>query len=473
VRALTLRGYAVVVASLVTAAVLFSQPPKDATLFEGARFVIGDEREPIQNGAMLVQDGRIAAIGPQGSVSAPPSAVRVSLAGKTVIPTLNNVHIHIGYEGYTSWSAENHTRENVLDHLQREAFYGTGAVMTMGDQPSDWAGAFRRDQEAGRLSPAARFLFAAGMAPPGGGPDVILIKGTTPLNAVSEVSTEAEARAAVTGIAAKKIDQIKIWVDDRDAQRGSRQAMSPAVYTAVVEEAHKHGILVHAHATSLANQKAVVRAGIDVLVHTITGTHIDDEFMALLKERKPYWAPVMGLTDRSDLCDDADGFAVQDLPAQAIADIRAGRNGFNLPGCDAPATTAAAQRQENLAFNFPRMIAAGARLLLSTDAGVIPKYSFGSAEHHEMEMYVKLGLTPAQVIVASTSRPTEVLRLSDTGLLTPGRRADFVVLNANPLENIRNTRQIDSVFLNGQKLDRQQLLAGWKARDGRAPATVR
>src|SRR5439155_12142829 len=114
----------------------------------------------------------------------------------------NNVHLHIGYEGYTSWSAQNHTRENVIDHLLRESFYGVGTVMTMGDQPDDFALAFQRDQGAGKFPPeAARFFFAAGIAPPGGGPDAVLIQGTTPLHAVHEVKTPEEARTAVRDIA--------------------------------------------------------------------------------------------------------------------------------------------------------------------------------------------------------------------------------------------------------------------------------
>ena len=113
------------------------------------------------------------------------------------------------------------------------------------------------------------------------------------------------------------------------------------------------------------------------------------------------------------------------------------------------------------------MIESGARLVLSTDAGILPKYTFGSSEHHEMEMFVKLGLSAADAVVASTSRPAQLLRLQDSGVLTAGKRADFVVMNANPLENIRNARQIDSVYLNGARIDREKLLAAWrKTADG-------
>ena len=108
------------------------------------------------------------------------------------------------------------------------------------------------------------------------------------------------------------------------------------------------------------------------------------------------------------------------------------------------------------------MIAAGARLVLGTDAGIHPGHTFGSADHHEVARWVQLGLTPAQAIVAATSRPAELLGLADLGTLAAGRSADFVVLDANPLDDIRNTRQIASVYLRGTMLDRDALRARWK-----------
>jgi imidazolonepropionase-like amidohydrolase len=455
-----LRFAVVLVGSIVGSTACYAQPSD--VIYEGARLIIGDATAPIERGAFVVKNGHITAIGKKGSIKAPAGAAHVDLTGKTVMPAMNNIHVHLGYEGYVSWSVENHTPENVLDHMEREAFYGVGTALSMGEQPTDFAIKFQQDQLAGKFPPAARFFFAAGMAPPGGGPDSLLIQGTGPLHAVYEVSTADQAVAAVRKIAAMKVKELKFWVDNRDNARGGMKKMPPEVYTPLIEEAHRHGMIVHAHATNLQDQKGVVKAGVDVLVHTLVAEKVDDEFVAILKAKQPYWAPVMGLGDRSELCDGANPFIEQALPDSVIADIKAGRTWLPSPPCSTPASAQFAQREENLKYNFPKYIAAGARIVLGTDAGVSAKYSYGFAEHHEIGMYVRLGLTPAEAIVASTSRPTDVLRIKDTGTLAKGKRADFIVLNANPVETIRNTREIDSVYLYGAKLDREALQAKFK-----------
>ncbi len=200
-----------------------------------------------------------------------------------------------------------------------------------------------------------------------------------------------EAVAAVRKIAAMNIKELKFWVDNRDNTRGSMKKMSAEVYRPLIEEAHKHGMIVHAHATNLQDQKGVVEAGVDVLVHTLMAEKVDDEFLAILKSKRPYWTPVMGLGDRSELCDGDNGFIEQVLPDSVVADIKAGKTWLPSPACSSPASAQFAQREENLQYNFPKYIAAGARIVLGTDAGVSAKYSYGFAEHHEIGMYVRLG----------------------------------------------------------------------------------
>src|SRR3954470_12405823 len=307
-------------ASFAVAAMLaFAQGPAAVVVYEGGRLIIGDGRPPIESGAMIVEGGRIIAVGVKGAVAAPARAGHVDLLGKTVMPAMINAHVHIGYEGYTSWGAANYTPQNVLDHLQREAFYGVGATQSVGSSPTDQALQFQEDQRAGTFPPASRFFFMPGMAPPNGGPDAVLRVATTALHVVNEVSTPEEARAAIQKMAARHIASVKIWVDDR---RGTYPKLSPEVVKAIIDEAHARKMKVNAHATTLPDQKEVVRDGADVLVHLVQNEKLDEESLALLKEKKPYWATVIGLGDRTEVCEH-DPFFEESLPTAVVAEIRA------------------------------------------------------------------------------------------------------------------------------------------------------
>ncbi len=432
---------------------------QQAVVYEGGRLIIGDGSAAIENGAFVVQNGHITAIGRR--IKLPVGAIPINLAGKTVMPAMIDVHVHIGYEKYTSWGAQNYTAENVLDHLQRAAFYGTAATQSVGTSPIEPSLQFQRDQQAGKFPPASRFLFIPGYAPPNGGPDAVLREATNALHVINEVSTADEARASIRKMHNRGIKAVKIWVDDR---RGTYPKMTPEVYTAIIDEAHKHGMMVHAHAMTLQDQKAVVRAGADVLVHLVQREKLDEEYLALLKEKKPYWATVIAEGDPTAVCEH-DPFFEQAMPATVIAKIRATMERRPLaPSCGPPSPNAAT-REAIIAYNFPRMIAAGARIVLGTDTGIEPGHTFGSGEHVEIARWVQLGLTPLQAITAATQRSAELLGLKDVGTLSVGKRASFIVLDANPLEDIRNTRRISSVYLDGAKFDREAMLVRWKKAD--------
>jgi imidazolonepropionase-like amidohydrolase len=433
---------------------VYSQPDSTGTaIYSGARLIIGDGSAPIEDGALVVQNGRIVAVGTRSAVTAPPGAARVDLTGKTVMPALVNAHAHIGYEKFAKAAGESRpehfTPENILDHLLRQAYYGVGTVLDAGSAEIAIAQQFQRDYVARTFPLAAQLSLMAGVVPPDGGPDHILIRATRPLRANYEVTRSPEARAAVQAVAASNVKHLKIWLGDRN---GTYPAMPREVYEAVIDEAHKLGITVHAHATNLRDQKDALRAGVDVLVHSIQGATFDDEMVALVRDKKPYWTTVMGLGDRPGMCEN-DPFFTHTLPPASVADIQANNCRTNPnPGA----------REENLEYNFSRMIESGARLVLGTDAGVFPRYTFGSADHHELARYVEMGLTPAQAIVAATSRPAALIGATDVGTLAAGKQADFLVLDANPLDDIRHTRRIGAVYLRGVMVDRAALRDRWK-----------
>ena len=428
------------------------------TVFDGARILDGNGGAPIDNGRIVVQDGRVTAIGSAAAVAAPQGATRVDVTAKTIMPAMINVHSHMGYEAYSSWGARNHTAANLLDHLQREAFYGVVAATSVGSSPVEMSLQFQRDQQAGKFAPAARYLFMPGMAPPNGGPDHILREATNELHVINEVTTPAEAAESIRKMAEQGIRHVKIWVDDRG---GTYPKLTPEVYSAIINEAHARKMTVHAHAIQLADQKAVVAAGADVLVHMTQNVALDQEFQGLLAAKKPYWATVISLGDPVEVCN-ADPFFEQALPVAVTAKIRANRERVGLTAHCAPPSPNAMNRERILAQNFPLYIAAGVKLVLATDTGIHPGHTFGSGEHVELARWVQLGLSPARAIVAATKTPAELMGLSDLGTLATGKRASFIVLNANPLDNIRNTRSIADVYLDGVKLNRDAIRRAWR-----------
>jgi imidazolonepropionase-like amidohydrolase len=432
-------------------------PPTDAVLYQGARLILGDGGV-IESGAMLVEGDRIVAVGPAGAVDAASGVTTVDLTGKTVIPALIDAHAHLGYEGYTAWGADSYTRENMIEHLERYAYYGFGAVFSAGSDPDDFALELQRAQQAGEVG-GARFVFAAGMAPPGQGPNNQFLVHTatvaerTGTTIVRGVATEEDARAAVREVAAKGVPFIKIWVDDRG---GSQQKLAPELYRAVIAEARASNVAVVVHQQSTDDMPGLLDAGVTGFLHGRLGPSLDAALAARIEEAGSFLVPNLGLSElrRERVADDP--FLREAVRADVVARLGAA---FDAR----PAAGGGADAEQALRDSFGRLLAAGVDVVLGTDAGAVPDHFFGYTGHRELEIFVRLGMTPAQAIVAATGRPAERLGLSDMGTLAPGKSADFVVLDANPLEDIRNTRSISGVYLRGRGVDRQTLRARWTA----------
>src|SRR5262245_52296840 len=242
-----------------------------ATVFEGARLITGDGGTPIEDSTFAIEAGRITAVGRRGDMRAPAGATRVDLAGKTVIPALVDAHSHIGYMKNLTSGPQNYTRENILDHMQKFAYFGVAASMALGSDFGELPYELRDEIAAGKHPTAARFVTAGrGIAPPQEIRDM--------RHSAYRVTTDAEARAAVRELAARKATIVKTWVDSRG---GTIPKLEPALYTAIIDEAHKNNLRVTVHATALSDVKALVRANVDGLAHMV-GT-VDDELIDLLK----------------------------------------------------------------------------------------------------------------------------------------------------------------------------------------------
>jgi imidazolonepropionase-like amidohydrolase len=386
-----------------------------ATVYEGARLINGAGGPAIDNAAFVVEGGRFTQVGRAGQLKIPAGAARVSLAGKTVMPAIVDTHVHPA-----------NTRDAVIGQLQGKAYYGVSAVMSLGTDPGDMAFKLRDE----RLPGAARLLTAGRgiTSPEPGRTDVPYW-----------ITTEAEARKAVQDLAAQEVDIVKIWVDDRD---GKYKKLTPAQYGAVIDEAHKHKLRVTAHIFTLDDAKGLLKAGIDAFAHSVRDKDVDDEFMAMMKAR-PNVVLVPNLPDRGVATDMS--WLSDTVPAAELKKLQAGAT-------DRPPVQQAFGIQ---ARNLAKLSAAGVKIALGTDGMVLWSH------HAEMADMVAAGMTPAQVIVASTRSAAEFMRLADAGTIDAGKSADFLVLDANPLDDITNTRRISSVYLRGAAVDRAALRARW------------
>lgn len=426
-------------------------PVGTAVAYSGATLITGDGGPPLGGGVLVVDEGRIVAAGLAADVTVPDDATVVDLAGKTVMPALVDLHGHVGFQRGLDYDHANYTRENVLDQLDRYAYHGVGTIVSMGTDPGDLAFDVRAEQEAGALGGARLRTAFRGIARPDAGPGAATMRPTA-----FGVSTAEEARARVAEIAATRADFVKIWVDDRG---GSVAKLTPDLYEPIIAAAGEHGLPVVAHIYYLEDARALVAAGVDGFAHLPRDAEMDDALVAAVVENDVFVMPNLSISERGRHVEPpawvADPLLLESVADDVLARIRA-----SFEARTPEAAARAGESYEAMQRSLKKLADAGARLVLGADTGV-QDHVPGFMEHRELELIVEAGVSPAAAVRIATSAPAEVLGI-DAGLLAAGRRADFLVLDANPMYGIANTRRISAVHLNGEAVDREALRARWR-----------
>ena len=402
------------------------EQPVDMTAFVGARIIDGTGSEPIEDGVLLVRDGRIEAVGAAGKVDVPSGAEEVDLGGRTIVPGLINAHGHVG--GTRGLQGGQYSEENVLRQLGLYARYGVTAVNSLGGDQQE-AIAVRRAQGSPELD-RARLYFAGGV-----------VTG----------DTREEARQMVASNAAMEPDFIKIRVDDN---LGTADKMSPEVYGAAIDEAHHRGLRVASHLFYLDDAKGLLRAGTDFVAHSVRDQAVDDELIELFHETGVCYCPTLTREISTFVYEDTpeffdDPFFLKEAGPEVIEQLKDSE--LQQEYRERPSTPRYKEALRVAQANLKTLADAEVKIAFGTDSGPPARFQ-GYFEHMELELMAESGLTPMQILVAATGDAAACLGVDEIGTLEGGKLADFIVLIDDPLEEIRNMRSIESVWIAGNRV---------------------
>jgi imidazolonepropionase-like amidohydrolase len=400
----------------------------DTKVFVGARIFDGTGKAVIEKGTIVVQDGKIAAVGPSNKVKAPKGAQTIDVTGKTITPGLIDAHSHVSdVEGKKTGATE----EAVEKQLSLFARYGITTVLSLGGEEEP-AFKLRDAQETPSLNRAR--IWVAGP----------VIVGKTP----------EEGRAMVDKVADMKPNYIKIRVDDN---LGTTKKITPDVYRAVIDEAHKRGLRLFVHFFYLDDAKDLVRSGADLLAHSVRDKPVDDEFIAMVKQRNIPYCPTLTRELATFVYEDTpaffkDAFFLREADPKVIASLEEPKHQEAMrKSKSAQAYKAALPTAEK---NLKTLSDAGVPIIMGTDSGATASRFEGYFEHKEMQMMADSGMTPKQILMAATGSGAKALKLTDVGTLEKGKWADIVVFDKSPLDDIGNTETISAVYVAGNEVKR-------------------
>ncbi len=412
----------------------------------GAVLIDGTGGAPISDSVVVVAGSKIRSVGTRANVPIPAGSEKIDGRGRFLLPGLIDLHVHLGSTGGPGFRAADYSRERVERNLNQYLYFGITSVRSIGTE-RDAGLEIRKDQRDGNLLTARLFTCGRGFTAPGGHPSQEVG------DIARQPATPEEARTQVTELAAQQVDGIKIWVDDLG---GKAPKVKQPVIEAILDEARKHKIPVTAHIHSLADTMHLVENGAAGFLHMVRDMeNVDPAFISRLRDLQIPFAPTLVrqelgwlYAEHPERLDDPD--AANAFEPGVIAAIRE----------QAKSQTGSAGARElfdRAKRNTRKFAAGGVPIGVGSDGGSSIDLP-GLMTHREMELLIESGMSPMEVIVAATRTGALALKkLEEMGTIEPGKKADLLLVTANPLEDIRNLRKIQATMLDGQWLDRARL----------------
>jgi imidazolonepropionase-like amidohydrolase len=405
-----------------------SQEHSDISAFVGAQIWDGTGSEMIPNGVILVENGRISEVGTGDEIVIPPGAEVEDLSDRIVVPGLINTHGHVG--GVLGLESGYYNRDNLIRQLRLYADYGITTVNSLGGDRTE--GKILRDEQDVPDLDRTR-LYIAGE----------VIAGTTREEALEILHDNAELN----------VDWMKIRVDDN---LGSVPKMSLDLYSAVIERSHELGFKLASHLFYLEDAKNLLRAGTDFIAHSVRDVMVDEEFLDLMSRSGVCYSPTLTREISTFVYENRpeffnDPFFLEHADRDVLEELsdplrqKAVRENVSAQGYKKALPVA----MENL----KRISDAGLPIGFGTDSGPAGRFQ-GFFEHMELVLMERSGMNPGQILRSATGQAAKCLGIEqEVGTLQPNRWADFIVLTENPLENVRNMRSIESVWIAGNRVD--------------------
>ena len=428
---------------LLGALALWPALAQDTLLIEHALLIDGSGGPPRADAALLIENGRIASVGGSGSMRAPADAEIIDAAGKTIVPGIVDLRAAVGLASGLPPARDCCTPEDALRQLGVYASFGVTTVAGAGGGEA-FLPALRARIDAGEIRSAARVLTALrGFAPKDAYPQ--RIDGFA--GAAHAVASVREARRLVSRSADSGADFIHLRMG-----RGGAENLPPPVYRALIRRAQARKLPVSAQAPRLADAKRLAAAGADILTQSVADRAVDREFIDLLLANEVVYAPAL-TAERSafEYGDRAewlyDNFFKRSIP-NGITPVLNGEVLMRQALDPDRSRRIFAFRQAGR--NLKTLAAAGVRIGLATGAGAAARFE-GYFAHREAQAMQEAGISPLEIVHAFSTNAASALNIAaDRGAVAPGKRADFVMLNANPAEDIRNLREIHAVFIGGR-----------------------